>query len=130
MYKTPEKPFDALEHARNKILRANQFHDVVMRDYIATYEDFWGLLPEGGSRYTTEEMQSVLDAMPQSTAIDILQDSQQFVAFVLQAYPGMLPEKYHTSAWNFSIGQSGIQLIGLRDIWLPVEEEQEEEETP
>jgi hypothetical protein len=126
-YPTPTKGFDAIEHAVNKVLRANQFQDLVVQQYKNTYEDFWGLNPEGGSRYSVEEMQAVLDAMPQVTAIDMLQDANAFVVYVTQAYPGKLEDKYHATAWEYTTGEAGIVVSGLREAWLPVEPEQEEE---
>lgn len=116
-YDLPTSSFDAVEHARNKILRANQFQELVVSQFVATYEDFWGLRPEGGSRYTTQEMQSILDAMPMATAIDILTDAAGFKNYVNTAYPGQLPAKYHESAWDYTVGQTGITLTQLRPEW-------------
>lgn len=116
-YPDPGEMFNALDHARNKILRANQFQELVIQQYKNSFEDFWGLSPEGGTKYSVEEMQAVLDAMPQATAIDILQDSAGFVAYVMQAYPGKLDEKYQASAWNYTIDANGITVTGLKPIW-------------
>ena len=126
-YPTPEQTFDALDHARNKVLRANQFQDLVVQQYRNAYEDFWGLNPEGGSRYSVEEMQAILDAMPQATAADMLADAYQFVLYVTQAYPGELDAKYHDTAWDYTVGEAGIQVIALREAWEPVVEEAEVE---
>lgn len=116
-YPEPNQPFDALDHARNKVLRANQFQELVIQQYKSSFEDFWGLNPEGGTKYSAEEMQAVLDAMPKATAIDILQDSAGFVAYVMQAYPGTLEEKYQGSAWDYTIDANGITVTGLKSIW-------------
>jgi len=63
-YPVPDEQFNAPERARNKIMRANQFQELVLEQWIATYLDFYGLLESGGSRYTTQEMQLIIDAMP------------------------------------------------------------------
>lgn len=124
-YPEPTQTFDALDHARNKVLRANQFQELVIQQYKNSFEDFWGLSPEGGTKYSVEEMQSVLDAMPQATAIDILQDSAGFVAYVLQAYPGKLEEKYQGSAWDYTIDANGITVTALKPVWEKQEQQPE-----
>jgi hypothetical protein len=116
-YELPAPDFDALEHARNKILRANQFQELVIGQFIAAYEDFWGVDPNGGSRYTVEQMQAVLDDMPMATAMDILTDALGFKTYLETAYPGQLPEKYHESAWAYTADQNGITLTELRPAW-------------
>ena len=124
-YPEPNQTFDAFDHARNKILRANQFQELVIQQYRNSFEDFWGLNPEGGTKYSVEEMQAVLDAMPQATAIDILQDSAGFVSYVMQAYPGTLEEKYQGSAWDYTIDANGITVTGLKPIWEKQEQQPE-----
>ncbi len=126
-YETPIEQFNAVEHARNAVVRANQFSELVVQQFIAAYEDFWGLYPEGGSRYTAEQMQAKLDAMPMTTAVDILQDAAAFKTFIAQAYPGALPEKYHESAWGYVLDQQGLHVTSLRPAWEPPAPEQEEE---
>ena len=119
-YPTPTQSFDSVEHARNKILRANQFQELVITQFKAAYEDFWGVnAVNGGSRYTTAEMQAILDAMPIATAMDILQDAAEFTAFVVGAYPDELEAKYHESAWEYTVGAGGLTLTTLRDAWEP-----------
>lgn len=125
-YELPGTSFDAVGEARKKIEQANGFQSLVVSEFIVTYEKFWGLNPSGandpgGSRYTTAEMQEILDAMPMATAIDILTDASEFKTFVNTAYPGQLPEKYHESAWNYTIGQNGITLTTLKDAWKKAE---------
>lgn len=124
-YPEPNQTFDALDHARNKVLRANQFQELVIQQYKNSFEDFWGLNPEGGTRYSVEEMQAVLDVMPQATAIDVLGDSAGFVAYLMQAYPGLLEEKYQSSAWDYTISEGAITVTGLKPIWEKKEEQPE-----
>lgn len=95
--RTPVEQFNALEHAKNSVIRANQFETLVVQQFIMVYEDFWGLYPEGGSRYTA------------------------------QAYPSALPEKYHESAWGYVLDQQGLHVTSLRPAWEPPASEQEEE---
>lgn len=127
MYTLPNEQFNALEHAKNAVLRANQFAELVVQQFIMTYEDFWGLYPEGGSRYTAEQMQAKLVAMPMATAVDILNDAAAFKTFISQAYPDTLPEKYHESAWGYVLDQQGLRVTSLRPAWEPPVSEQEEE---
>lgn len=124
-YDLPDASFHALEHARNKIIRANQFQELVIQQFVNAYEDFWGVSAvHGGSRYTTQQMQQVLDAMPQATAIDILTDAAAFKEYINAAYPGALDARYHESAWAYTVGQNGITLTNLREVWsVPVEPE-------
>lgn len=137
-FEVPQQSFNANEHARNKLLRANQLEQVILQQFVAAYEDFWGVsgsyqttevdgeqvtaFVSDGSVYTVEQMQSVLDAMPQATAIDVLTDAAQLVGFIDLAYPGVLEARYKTAAFTYTIGQSGITLTGLQSAWTPPEE--------
>lgn len=117
-YEIPSASFNAVEHATDKILRANQFQELVIQQFKSAYEDFWGVDPiNGGSRYTTQQMQAILDAMPMQNAVDILTDAAEFNTYVNAAYPGQLEARYHESAWNYIIGQNGITLTTLKAEW-------------
>jgi hypothetical protein len=116
-YPVPDEGFNAPEHARNKILRANQFQQLVLQQWVATYEDFYGLQPGGGSRYTTAQMQAVIDAMPAATARDIIQDSGAFVAFVNQAAPGAIADKYQSPAFEMTDDGATITVGDLKPAW-------------
>ena len=137
-FEVPEQSFNANEHARNKLLRANQLEQVILQQFVSAYEDFWGVSGSdqttevdgeqvttfvgAGSVYTVEQMQSVLDAMPQATAIDVMTDAAQLVGFIDLAYPGVLADRYKTAAFTYTIGQAGITLTGLQSSWTPPEE--------
>lgn len=137
-FEVPEQSFNAKEHARNKLLRANQLEQIILQQFVAAYEDFWGVSGSdqtteangeqvtafvgAGSVYTVEQMQLVLDAMPQATAIDVLTDAAQLVGFIDLAYPGVLADRYKTAAFTYTIGQAGITLTGLAAAWTPLEE--------
>lgn len=118
-YPVPDEGFNALEHARNKIQRANQFQQLVLQQWIATYEDFYGLQPSGGSRYTTAEMQAVIDAMPATTARDIIADSAAFVSFVNTAAPGAISDKYQSPAFEMADDGTVITVGELKPAWQP-----------
>jgi len=118
-YPVPDEEFVASEHARNKILRANQFQQLVLEQWIATYEDFYGLQPSGGSRYTTAEMQAVIDAMPATTARDIIADSGAFVSFVNTAAPGAIGDKYQSPAFEMTDDGATITVGELKPAWQP-----------
>lgn len=122
-YTPPVLSFAALEHARNKVLRANQFQELVVQQYKNTYEDFWGLFPDGDSRYTVDEMQSILDVLG-ATAIDMLTDAGAFVQYLATAYPGAVDEKYFDAAFDYTVGESGITVTALKDVWKKPEEEE------
>ena len=124
-YTPPVLQFDAPEHARNKVLRANQFHELVVLQYKNSYEDFWGLHPEGDSRYSVAEMQSILDVLG-ATAIDMLSDAGAFVQYLATAYPGSIDAKYLDAAFDYSVGQSGITVTALKDVWKKPEEENDD----
>lgn len=116
-YPLPAKPFDPIEHARNKILRANQFQQTVLTQWFATYHDFYGLEPNGGSRYTTAEMQAIINAMPEATARDIIADSGAFVAFVNKAAPGAIGQKYQSPAFEMTDDGTSITVGNLKPAW-------------
>lgn len=121
-FEVPSATFNANEHARNRLFRANQLEQVILQQFVAAYENFWGVSVGAGSVYTTEQMQAILDAMPQATAIDVLTDAAQLVGFIDLAYPGVLADRYKTAAFTYTIGQSGITLTGLVAAWTPAEE--------
>ena len=116
-YPLPAESFNAIEHARNKILQANQFQQLVLQQWIATYEEFYGLFPEGGSRYTTQQMQAVVDAMPASTARDIIADSAAFVSFVNTAAPGAIGDRYQSPAFEMTDDGITITVGNLKPAW-------------
>jgi len=118
-YPVPGEEFNPVEHARNKIIRANQFQELVLDQWIATYRDFYGLFPDGGSRYTTAQMQAIVDAMPAATARDIMGDSPAFVAFVNQAAPGAIADKYQSPAFAMTDDGQTITVGDLRPEWQP-----------
>lgn len=118
-YPVPEQGFNALQWAQNKVLRANQLQQSVLEGYKATFEDFWGVQwPPKGSRHTTAEMQQIINAIPQSVALDMLQDSQAMRDFINSAYPDALESQYQSTAFNVTIHNGNTIVIGeLKDIW-------------
>jgi hypothetical protein len=116
-YNEPQPGFDAVQHAANKVARANDFHDLVVATYQQTYRDFWGLLPSGGSVYSTEQMQAVVDAMPQSTAIQILQHAGAFAAYIATSYPGSLGVQFLDAAFDYTIDEDGLVIGSLKQEW-------------
>ena len=64
-----------------------------------------------------QEMQDIINAMPQATALDIMQDSRQFSAFIESAYPGALPAKYQDSAFDVTVTNNTIIVGTLKAIW-------------
>lgn len=111
----PEQQFNIIEHAQNKILRANQLEETIVYQYKSSYESFWGVQLNQGSKYTVEQMQSILEAMPMSTAIDILTKSASLVAYIITSYD--LPIEYQSSAFSYEITENGIQLLELKSEW-------------
>jgi hypothetical protein len=140
-FEVPVKTFDAVEHAKNKVLRANQLEETILQQFKSSYEDFWGVSGSekketvdgvetttfvgGGSRYTVEEMQSILNTMG-ATAIQILTAAAGLTQFIEAAYSGALPDHYKTAAFEYEVGQNGLTLTKLADAWaVPVEENQD-----
>lgn len=117
-YPLPPITFDPNEWARNKILRANQLQELILQQFKAAYQDFWGVSdPPNGSVHTVLEIQAIINAMPQATALDIMQDSRQFSAFIESAYPGVLPAKYQDSAFEVTITNNTIIVGSLKPAW-------------
>ena len=116
----PDAPDNsAIEFARNIILRANQATENVGREYIASYQSTWGVSEPGkGSQFTQQFMQDIVNAMPQSTALLLLQMGERFVA----TYGDGLPEHFRSPAWNYSIVNNTIIIGTLKAVWeLPTE---------
>lgn len=131
-YELPTDQFNALEHAKNRVLTANQFRDHIVEKYKSGYEGMWQTpLTHGDDALTMEQMQSVLNTA-QATFAAILTDSAAFVQFVADTYPEalegdepLLPERFLSSPYNLTIGESGITLLSLKDAWLAPEEPEE-----
>ena len=116
-YPLPAESFNAIEHARNKILRANQTQEGIIQQWKSAYEDFYGLLPDGGSQYTSEQMQQILAAMPFSVCRDIMTHSAAFVWFVDSAKPRALEDKYKTPAFEMTDDGMTITVGDLKPSW-------------
>jgi hypothetical protein len=117
-YEIPVQTFDAIEHAKNKALRANQLQEMILTQFKESYHDFWGVSnPPTGSRYTTEEMQAIIDVMP-ATVVDILTDAAQFYSYISSAYPEVIEVKYASAAYNYTVGPGGLVLSSLKEDWV------------
>lgn len=119
-FEVPTSIFNAQEHATNKVLRANQLEQTILQQFKASYEDFWGVSENAGSRYSVEEMQSILNILG-ATAIQIMTGAAGLVQFIDLAYPDVLESKYKAAAFDYSTGESGVILTGLNSAWAPVE---------
>ena len=121
-YEVPTQTFDAIEHAKNKALRANQLQEMILTQFKESFHDFWGVSsPPTGSRYTTEEMQAIIDVMP-ATVVDILTDAAQFYGYIAGAYPDAIESKYSTAAFEYNIVENGLVILDLKQEWqAPVE---------
>ena len=84
-YPLPAEPFNAIEHARNKILRANQTQEGIIQQWKSAYEDFYGLLPNGGSQYTSQQMQQVLEQVqPMAQSAKLISEANERSEATLQ----------------------------------------------
>jgi len=135
-FEVPTSTFNAVEHATNKVLRSNQLEESILQQFKASYEDFWGVsgsdatnevdgvqvttFTGGGSRYTVEEMQSIVTTLG-ATAIAIMTAAGGLVQFIDAAYPGVLEDRYKSAAFEYTVG-AGITLTKLADAWaVPVD---------
>lgn len=140
-FELPTSTFNVLEHATNKVLRSNQLEETILQQFKSAYEDFWGVsgsdttkevdgeqvatFSGGGSRYSVEEMQAILNALG-ATAIAIMTAAGGLVQFIDAAYPNVLQSRYKAAAFDYTIGVSGITLTGLNSAWSPAVEENPE----
>lgn len=114
-FELPTEQFNYIEHAKNKVLRANQLEDTIVSQFKIAYEDFWGVQLNQGSKYTVEQMQSILEAMPMTTAIQILTTSSNLVDYITTSYN--LPIEYQSAAFSYTFNENGIQLTELKEEW-------------
>jgi hypothetical protein len=119
-FDVPTSTFNALEHATNKALRANQLEVTILEQFKTAYDDFWGVSVGAGSRHSVEEMQSILNILG-ATAIQIMTSAAGLVQFIDLAYPDAVESKYKSAAFNYTIGVSGVTLTELNSAWAPVE---------
>tara|TARA_R110000803_G_scaffold75124_6_gene139441 strand:- start:2022 stop:2462 length:441 start_codon:yes stop_codon:yes gene_type:complete len=140
-FEIPAEQFDATEHARNKAIRSNQFLEMVLTQFTSAYEEFWGVsgsmqdvkdingdpVLDGngnptqefvgdGSRYTLDEMQSVIVALG-AAVTDILTQTATFTQFLNTAYPGVLADRYQQAAFNYDTSTGVVVLTGINDFW-------------
>lgn len=118
-YPVPDEGFNSNEHARNKVLRANQTQDGIVQQWKGAYEDFYGLAPDSGSRYTSEQMQQILADMPFATCRAIMSASAKFVAFVDSVDPGALEDKWKSPAFEMTDDGNVITVGELKPAWQP-----------
>jgi hypothetical protein len=127
-FEVPTLTFNALAHATDKVLRSNQLEKTILDQFKAAYEDFWGVsgsesiidgvtvFKSAGSRYSVEEMQSIINVLG-ATAISIMTAAGGLVQFIEIAYPGILENRYKSTAFEYTVGESGIILTKLSDAW-------------
>ena len=125
-YELPtEPPFPAMTYAKDRVALASQFHADVGARYISNYENFWAI---GREEVGIEEMQAILDALG-ATGIAILTDSAKYVGGILASFPDSLPEKYHSTPYEYIVEPPGrIVLTALKEAWVPKEDEETEDE--
>jgi len=142
-FEVPTKQFDAIEHAKNKAMRANQFEELIIQQFRASYEDFWGVsggdktetvddkqitkFVGGGSRYSLEEMQSIIDALGPATG-QIMTAANGLRVFIDSAYPGSLPNRYKSAAFDYKVDGGRIVLMQLASAWKAPEPEKASED--
>lgn len=120
-FEIPQAQFDAGLHARRSLLTANRLEQVLLTLFIEAYHDFWGVSdPSNGSIYTTEQMQLKIESMGMPTAIQVLTEAAGLVAYINMAYPNSLNEKYSTAAFEYTIGESGLIMGQLKEVWNAV----------
>ena len=115
---------DTVNHqdfANNKCLRINSCIEDIYRNWINSYEDFYGIQGENGSRHSSEELQTILRLIPTHDLIKILKNSSAFIKLIDEIAPGELPDKYRTPAFEISFSASGVNVGPLKDAWLPPE---------
>lgn len=122
-YPLPPDSFSAGEWARNKVTRANQGRTAILEQFIALYSDFWGVGEPGkGSRHTPQEMQAIINIMPQATALQMLRDSNALRDFIAGVASEAIPAAYMDTAFEATITNSTIVIGNLRPAWQAVSE--------
>jgi hypothetical protein len=105
------------EQASYKAFRANQTQDTIIQQWKSAYQEFYGLQPDGGSRYAPQQMQQLIAAMPVSTCRLIMSVSAAFVAFVDSAKPGALEDKWKSPAFEMTDDGITIEVGELKAAW-------------
>jgi hypothetical protein len=129
-YALPTASFDATEATRNRIIRANQFRDLVVAQYRAGYDAMWQTpLTHGEAALTMAQLQLALNNA-QATFIDVLTDSAAFVTFIQTQYAEamtgddpLLPARYISAPYTYTTGESGITLTALKLAWEAPEDD-------
>lgn len=108
--------FDAAEHARNKLIRCNQLEQSIVDSFVAVYEDFWGVSVVG-PRYTSGQMQQIIDTIPAQVLTDILNGAAALLDFIATNYSRGLDVKYQSPAFNLSVSEGRLVVGTLKDTW-------------
>lgn len=122
-YPVPPVTFDAGEHARNKLDRANQGRSAILQQYVSMFCDFWGVSEVGrGSRHTRAEMQQIVDRMTHAVFLRVLSDSVALRSLINNVAPGSISPEHSEAAFTLTI-TAGVVVVGpLRSVWqIPAE---------
>jgi hypothetical protein len=115
------------EFAKNKCLTINSCIDSIYRNWVNSYEEFYGINPNGGSRHSSEEFERILRFIPVASLVKILRNSSSFIELIDTIAPGELPNKYRSPAFEVSFSSSGVVVGPLKPGWQEKESTQEEE---
>jgi hypothetical protein len=117
----------------------NQRAEQIFNDFVNDYQAFWEVSGSdktetingvevttfvgGGSRHSVEEMQAVLDIIGTAGFLAVATAAANQIAYI-EGNGGSVPDRYKSSAFEYTIGQSGIKLTKLADAWVvPPEKE-------
>lgn len=130
-FEVPTLTFNAALWAANKAERLNQREVSVFQGFVSDYESFWEVSGSektetidgeevttfvgGGSRHTVEEMQEILNKFG-AGFLTITAAATKMIEYI-EANGGVVPDRYKSPAFDYTIGPSGITLTKLADVW-------------
>ena len=127
----PEAQFDAGLHARRSLIKANHLEQVVLGLFKEAYHEFWGVAdPPNGSIYTAEQMQEKIEAIGMQQAIQVMTAAAGLIGYINLAYPGAVPEKYASAAFDYTTDEFGIHITALTEDWAAPVPPEPDPETP
>lgn len=142
-FEVPTAALNIAEHARNSVIRLNQRVEADVQAFVSDFEEFWGVsgsmqtdqetqqrvfVPAVG-RYTVEQMQAKIDAMPQAVAMSLLMlaglKRDMIVTAESALQESFLADRYKSPAFTMQQITSlsdPIVLTGIAAEWTPPEE--------
>lgn len=134
-FELPTEKFNAIQHARDSVIRANQAQEEIFRQIIEPYETIWGVSGEmqditdeegnvtsewqsNGSIYSVDQMTEKLNEIGAANLVAMATQHAAMVQTIEALVPGTIHARYHAAAWDYTVDENGVfTATGLKEAW-------------